>query len=205
MKPFNCLLYLLIMAALTRCSEDDSPVTRTEHSGVVTRVGAVAGDAETFKVGENGGTFRSRDGRLAIAIPQGALSASASIGIQVLENTAPHGVGHSYRLTPHDIQFQKPVDIIFSYDGQSVSFADGLAVAFQDVDGIWYWPGNLTHDRGDHAVGVQTTHFSDWSLFESMILDPFESAILPGEADLTLTLFSVTTRRLWPHSWSPKG
>ena len=181
MKPFNCLLHLLMIAVLTGCSEDDSPIAGAEHSGVVTPVGAIAGDAETFEVGLDGGMFRSRDGRLAIEIPQGAVSTSAVIGIQMLENTAPHGVGHSYRLTPHDIQFQKPVDIIFYYDDEGVSFADGLAVAFQDADGIWYWPGNLAHDRDDHAVGVQTTHFSDWSLFESMILDPFESAILPGE------------------------
>ena len=85
MKPFNCLLHLLMIAVLTGCSEDDSPIAGAEHSGVVTPVGAIAGDAETFEVGLDGGMFRSRDGRLAIEIPQGAVSTSAVIGIRCLK------------------------------------------------------------------------------------------------------------------------
>ena len=173
---------LIFAGAIQSCNDDESPDQQEDiHVGVPTPVGTPNGEAESFEVGADGGTFRSADGNVEIIIPEGAISSTTIIGIQSLENTAPNGIGNSYRLSPHGLSFAVPVTVSFYYDQEMISFFDGLAIAYQENDNVWYWPGNLTRNAITRKVSVQTFHFSDWSLFETMHLIPRDTTVLPGD------------------------
>jgi len=175
-------LLTVLLAAVNACKEDDPGVEQEEeHVGEVTPVGAALGDAESFSIGPEGGVIDFADGLIQVNIPQGALTTATSIQVESVENTCSAGIGTSFRLVPHGLQFETPVTISFSYEHVPVSFEDGLAIAYQADDGIWYWPGNLERDKNQKTVSVQTTHFSDWTLFESMHLAPQRAEAEPNE------------------------
>ena len=160
--------------------EDPVPDVDEHYVGEVTSVGNPLGDPQEFTVDAAGATITSSDGTIQVVIPQGALTQAATITLQPVENTAPNGIGTSYRLTPEDVVFAKPVAITFTYHPDSISFEDGLGVAYQEDNGIWYWPGNVSHDKINRKVTVETTHFSSWTIFESMRLDPSYAVVAPG-------------------------
>jgi hypothetical protein len=171
---------LVLTGLMLSCGKDDPEPDARGDGGEVTPIGNPLGEAEQFPVGTSGGTIRSADGTIEIIIPEGALTSPATISVQQVENTAPNGIGNSYLVTPHDLVFAKPVTITFGYERDSVSFEDGLGVAFQDDDRIWYWPGNMNHDKVNRKITVETTHFSIWSVFETMSLDPKSAVVAPG-------------------------
>ena len=171
-----------LLAAANACKEDEPALEPDEaHIGEVTPVGEPLGDAESFSIGPDGGVIEFGNGLAEVNIPAGALTSVTSIQVQSVENTCSAGLGKSFRLTPHGVQFEKPVTITFNYESDPVSFDDGLAIAYQDDDGIWYWPGNLTRDENQKTVSVQTTHFSAWTLFEAMKLAPAWAAVERNE------------------------
>lgn len=171
----------IVLAGVTACNEDESPVVQDKlHVGVVRPVGEAIAPVERFEIGKGGSVIKSSNGIFEINIPPDALSGITTIGIQAVENTAPNGTGTSYRLTPHDVEFHKSVTITFVYDESTISFEDGVGGAFQDDDGIWYWPGNVHRDKSNRKVSIETAHFGDWSLFESIKLLPPKASVEPG-------------------------
>lgn len=180
-------LILSLFVIISSCN-DDSPEQNNEeeHVGLVSPVGEPLGLAETFDIGAEGGDIKTSDGVIEISIPAGALSNTTTISIQPIENTTPNGIGSSYRLSPEGIEFQMPVTVTFVYSNVSVSFPEGLGVAYQSTDNIWYWNGTLAHDKDNKRISTQTSHFSSWSLFESMTLRPVEASVEPNDiVDLT--------------------
>lgn len=175
------LITVLLVAAIA-CKEDDSDIEpEVMHVGEVTPKGTALGDAESFSIGPDGGVIAFGDGVIEVNIPAGALATSTTIQVESVENTCSAGIGSSFRFTPHDLEFAKPVTVTFNYENIPVSLDDGLAIAYQKDDGIWYWPGNHTRDKNQKTVSVQTTHFSDWTLFESMHLAPGRANVDPNE------------------------
>jgi hypothetical protein len=155
----------------------------------------VVGNLENYEVGPEGGTFKSANGMMELTIPEEALAAPGKIGIQEIKSTAPNGSGTAYRLTPDNIQFEKPVKITIYYNADSVSLQRGLGIGFQDADGIWYWQRTLGHDLGNRKITVETDHFSDWSVFESIKLLPSTSVVEPG-GQAKLTAYGVFPKDL---------
>jgi len=45
-----------------------------------------------------------------------------------------------------------------------------LTIAYQDANGVWQAPGNMTKDTISHQVSVMTNHFSSWTLFRAVEL-----------------------------------
>lgn len=180
-------LILFGLIFLTACNEEDSPEhdkddsKDEEHVGAVRSIGTPLGGVEDFTVSPSGGTIVHSSGIVEISFPEGALQEETTIGIQQIENTAPNGVSHSYRLTPHGIQFPKPVTLTFNYAGDSVSFPNGLRVAYHGEDNVWHVDGRTEIDTSNNRVSIQSTHFSDYSLFESMSLKPAEALIEPDD------------------------
>jgi hypothetical protein len=168
------------VAVLAACTEEELPTSKTEHTGSIRPVGTALGPIETYDIGPRGGSIASADGKIDIMIPEGALTSSAAFGIQMIASTVPNGVGGAYRFTPHAVEFNKPVTITFTYNEDSVSFEEGMGVAFQGEDGVWYWPGTLKHDRDANKLTVETMHFSDWSLFESIKILPAYVSLAPN-------------------------
>ncbi|HEU5146405.1 MAG TPA: hypothetical protein VFT90_06815 [Chryseosolibacter sp.] len=189
-------LIIVLATAVAGCSEDSSgPSDPDTHVAAVRPHGEVVGNVENHEVGPEGGTFKSASGMIELVIPSGALAASTTIGIQEIKNTAPNGSGVAYRLTPHNIQFEKPVELTIYYNADSISFQRGLGIAYQGDDGIWYWPGTRAHDLMNRKLTVETNHFSDWTVFESIKLLPSTSVVEPG-GKVTLAAYGVLRKEI---------
>lgn len=185
------LVFCLIFAACKKESgsqpEPDNPVT-----GKVSPQGISTGPIVTKEIGPEGGEFTLPDQSVSISIPAGALSGKTIIGIEPVTNTNVAGLGRSYRLTPHGIQFAKPVSVTMSYAGyqDSVSMPEALALSYQKEDGIWYCMGSSEVDQAARTITVKTTHFSTWSGMNWIMLTPRQASVpLKGEVALMAKVF----------------
>jgi len=79
------------------------------------------------------------------------------------------GLRSGYRITPHGVTFTKEVTITFPYtdDDLANTIPEALGIAFQDSTGIWQEIINPVLDKTNKTVSVKTTHFSDWTFFET--------------------------------------
>jgi hypothetical protein len=170
---FKFLSVLCFTCVLFSCKKDsgDSTIAETpDPVGVPTEVGVPDGTPAVKKtIGAQGGSIASSDGRITVNIPSGALTENQEISVQSISNFNPLGIGKAFRLEPHDIQFEKPVTITFSYEEEDIinTIPEALAIAYQDEEGIWQARGGVIVDKANKKVTATTTHFSDWSLFES--------------------------------------
>lgn len=148
-----------------------------------TPVGNVYGQATTGTIDAMGGAVSTPDGQIQVIIPAGALSGSTVISVQPVETTTPGGIGLSYRLLPHGIQFAKPVTIKFNYAHflDSISLPDALAIAFQDEDRVWKIPTGYTLNKNNREISVQSRHFSDWSLLSYLYVKPVNGVVYTGQ------------------------
>ena len=156
----------------------DEPVP--QRTGEITAVGEPVSNAETFTVDQTGATIASSDGSITLHFPAGAVSSATTVSIQKLVSTTPNGVGDAYRLGPHG-EFAAPVTIVMKYPLDSISVQDGLGIAYQDETGVWNAVKIVEHDKQAQTISVQTTHFSDWSLFESVKISPAFSVVAPND------------------------
>ena len=167
------------------------PVTRP--AGVATPVGSP--DSEPLKqktIGASGGTIESNDGRLKITIPAGALTSNQQVSIQSISNHNPLAIKQAYRLQPHDVEFSEPVTIEFSYSEEDIknTIPEALGIAYQDQNRVWQAQGGVVLDKENQTIKVNTTHFSDWSLFESFYLFCSQS-VLPTQGTAQLEVFTT--------------
>lgn len=179
------LLPVMILAAtfMLSCKKSKS---EEEYAG--TGIGAMraAGlpveGVKSTVIGPAGGKLVSRDGKMEISIPPGAVSENTSFGITAITSTSGAAMGSSYRLTPH-IRFNKPVTVAISYaeHADSVGSPCLLSLGYQDEKGIWKMLTKKTVDEQKKTVNVQTDHFSDWALLTPLRLTPAYSIIAPEE------------------------
>lgn len=166
-------------------------------AGKVTPVGTPTGTPDLRVIGVNGGTFTTADKRVTIKIPQGALSKKDTITIQPISNYTPGGIGSAYRITPHGVNFAKPVTITFNYgnghDDLSKTLPVALAIASQDANGIWQASGESNNDTTAKKISINTTHFSDWSLFRSYEIVPHLCFIGTGSSVLLKVVKRLNT------------
>ncbi|UYQ91700.1 hypothetical protein MKQ68_16550 [Chitinophaga horti] len=184
MKSISAYLVAALLT-FTACSKPDSesdpnPIPGT---GKVTEAGAPDEDTKAEKViGTAGGTLTSNDGEITIDIPAGALAANQTVSIQRITNKNPMGLRKAYRLLPHGVQFTKPVNITFDYSDEDITgtIPEALGIAYQDDKGIWQAIGSTTLDKDEQTISVKTTHFSDWSFFESFVMKASATFVDPG-------------------------
>ncbi len=186
-KAVSILLSTALIAGLFSCTEKDpaptdSP-TPTTPTGYVTPTGTPDGALISATIGAAGGSIESADKRIRVEIPAGALTANQTITLQPITNQAPNGKGKAFRLTPHGQQFAKPATISFHYTEEELNgtFAEALGIAYQNEKGIWKVPTGLTLNKEAKTVTIKTTHFSDWSFFEAISLEPAYRYMDPGE------------------------
>lgn len=165
------ILASALVTALAACvSEKPGP---TPEPGTV---GIPTGSPSLALIGPEGGSLTSMDGRLTLSIPEGALDAEHTLGIQAISNTAPHGTGSAYRLAPEGVSFARPVTITFDH-----SLPGGHLIAYQDEGGVWQGLLNTVPDPEAGTISVQSTHFSDWSVFEAFSLSPQSAVLYTGD------------------------
>lgn len=197
MKKFHAVLCAALLCGVFFSCKKDKKITDTPDNpvpvGIVTPVGTPDGTPAAGKtIGTAGGSLVSDDGIVKVIIPAGALAADQPVKIQRISNHNPLGKNNAYRFEPHDIQFSKPVTIQFNYDETDLqhTIAEALAVAYQDQNGIWQARGGVVVDKVNNTVTVTTTHFSDWSLFESFYLY-YSGTVAPVKTTVDLEVFTA--------------
>ncbi len=176
------------------------PQNTTEE--LICKVGDPIGTVVTKTIGTTGGTLQSEDGFIKVMIPAGTVSSDRSFTLQSIENTVPSGAGTAFRLTPHGEQFAKPVKIQFNYAGKKHIQADNMGIAFQDAKGIWQSVNKVERDTIAKTITIETTHFSDWSAFELLSIEPKLAHVNLG-GSITLKAVEWTEDQLLPSPYQP--
>lgn len=146
----------------------------------VTAKGTPIGKPATQTIDAAGGTVTSPDGRLDVTIPAGAFSSPTPVGIQVITDTAPNGLGLAYRLSPEGTTFSTPATLTFHLtDAQAQAIATTF-VATQHADGVWYMQPNLQRGAAAKTVTLGASHFSDWAVAQTLLISPASARIRTG-------------------------
>ncbi|MDJ1482833.1 hypothetical protein QNI16_20195 [Cytophagaceae bacterium YF14B1] len=196
---FLSVFALTVIIFIFSCKRDPdrlNPGTTPDTTtiGIVTPIGTIQGEMVTVSIGTQGGTITSGDGRLQVVIPAGALSKNESISVQPVSNECPAGTGLAYRLLPHGLTFAQPATITFHYTEENLSGTtpELLKVAYQTNTQSWNAIENHNWSGPTKTVSVQTTHFSDWALFESMQLIEDNAFLSPGQkTNLTIRMVKL--------------
>jgi hypothetical protein len=182
MKKYSLLYVLLCLLSCYSCSKNTSekPASATP---LVTAPGTPDGTAVSKAMNGTGGSITSADGRIKIDVPAGALPAAETITIQPITNQMGSGVGHAYRITPHNITFQKPVTISFTYTNDEIkgTLPAFLGIAYHQANGGWLSVGGAQVDTINKKITVTSTHFSDWGFFTSLYLKPIDARVQTNE------------------------
>jgi hypothetical protein len=109
----------------------------------------------------------------------------------------PSGIGLAFRLTPHGEQFAKPVKIQFSYKNNALIQDENTRIAYQDAKGIWQCINKAERNTVAKTVTIETTHFSDWSFFEKISLNPQSATVNIGRT-VTLKVIELTDDDIVP-------
>lgn len=196
MKRLTLSLFaLLVLFGMYSCQKDDKVSTpdNPNPAGEVTQVGTPDGTPLAQKtIGATGGTLSSTDGRLKITVPAGAFTADQQVTIQSISNFNPLAINEAYRITPHNVEFAKPVTIEFSYTEEEIinTIPEALGIAYQDDRGIWMAQGGTELDKANKKIRVITNHFSDWSLFESVFLST-SATVVPVNGTAQLEVYTT--------------
>ena len=155
--------------------------------------GKAVGSAATLKIGKEGGTIRSDDGRVEVIFPEGALKKKTEISIQPVSNTMPGANGPTYHLQPAGLQFEKPAGIVFHYNEDELSgnSPELLGIAMQDEKGQWHGLRDFTIDSINKTIKGSINHFSYWVNYFTASITP-ESARLKVNKELMLQINSYS-------------
>jgi hypothetical protein len=164
-----------------------------------TEFGTPLGDKVTKEIGPAGGTLSSPDGRLALTVPEAALSETVAFSIQPVTNKFDGGLGISYRLGPAETTFINPLEISFNYDDHDLegTFPEALAIAYQDKDGAWTMRRAVELDKDKKTIKVSTTHFSTDDLAFRVKLVPDKATVRVGESVKILATDCNAVSPIW--------
>lgn len=183
-------LALGFIALLAACgdggsqSEGGKPTPTTPAKAVATDVGEPLEEPVTSRVGPEGGTLESEDGRLRIVVPEGTFAEEQTLSIQAVENRAHGKVGSAFRLGPEGATFAKKVRLEFYFSEENVlgTAPELLSVASQTKQGFWALHTDVSLDTDERTMAVEVDHFSDWSLVAGAQLSPSYKTIKPGDS-----------------------
>jgi hypothetical protein len=170
MKKIAALFFLF--TSLTSSAQNDA-AEDTIAKPAITAIGKPDGKLTEMKIGKDGGSFSSSDGKIELKIPEGAIAKKTTFSIQPVTNLMPNGNGKAYRLEPSGIQFQKRLELIFHYDEDEAKDTMQLlmGIAMQDDKGKWYALKNSTLDTIAKTISGSINHFSVWASFEKLKLN----------------------------------
>jgi hypothetical protein len=175
------LIVLLAINTFSACKKDGGSSQHVEPA--VTPVGTNDGAAVLKAIGSSGGTVVSDDGVIELVIPSGALAANTDITIQPITNNAPNGRGKAYRCTPDGLQFAKDITVKFYYTEEDAAATkpEYMMMAFQDGEGKWQVIQGLTNNETTNTISASVNHFTDFSAFDVLRIDPAALYLEPLE------------------------
>ena len=167
------LLAFVIAAAQNNTAED------TAAKPAITAIGKPDGEKTEMKIGKEGGSFTSSDGKIELKVPEGAVSKKITFSIQPTTNLAPNGNGKAYQLEPSGINFQKPLQILFHYsenetEGNSPAL---LGIAMQDDKGQWSSLKKAVLDSVAKTLIADIHHFSAYVNFSKAKIHPASARV----------------------------
>lgn len=185
LQKINYLVCICLLFFFSACKKENNHTPDGKFTPKPYPVGKGGYGIEKKLVGPEGLNLSSVDGKLELIIPAGALDAVTEISIEMISNTNPGGVGNGFRLKPHDITFNKEVEMKFSYDDYygryPVSSPHFLGVTYQDENRYWRYVPSPEIDTVGKKVTIKTRHFSDWALMQWMYLLPLQEMVKPNE------------------------
>ncbi|GAB3907660.1 hypothetical protein GCM10028803_41800 [Larkinella knui] len=183
---------------------DPAPPTPVEQ-GAVQPVGTPQGTAVVKTIGPAGGSITAEDDRFTVTIPAGALTKDVDISVQPITNTNEAGVGDGYRMLPDGQQFAKPVTMTVKYTAEEGrrTFPKAFGIAYQNAKGVWMAVGGTQVDTTNHTVSIEVNHFTDFTFFKYVYLEPELTAIDPGQS-VDIELFDLGSIN-WLLEDFPKG
>jgi hypothetical protein len=184
-KILPLLLTVTIVLILSGCKKAlDALIPTIPDTATPTAVGTPVGALTSKTIGNSGGSLVSADGNAELIFPAGALSNNTDISIQAITNNAPNGVANAYRFLPEGITFLQPVTLKFHYtaDDLAATLGDLMGIAFQDSTGVWNRVNNLTNDTVNKIISAPIRHFTDWTPFDMLFINPPTGTLKVGQS-----------------------
>ncbi len=147
-------------------------------------------DLDSDRIGSDGGTIVSEDGRMSIEIPAGALDQEVEITIAVV--AGPDGSASDlYVMEPMGLTFSRPVVVTYDYDDETLGDADADALTMvADREADWAYLGDLRVDEADQTVSASLN--LDGSIRETASI-PFAGGLAASTIRSLLGLGGVLT------------
>ncbi len=131
-----------------------------------------AGQTKSGEIGAEGGTATSSDGNIKLQIPQGALSSSTPVKINISTDSLPNGFSAIYDFSPNGLTFSKPATLTIHYSDSLLAGISPLSagIGYEDDKGNWYGVGGGSVDTVAHTFTVPISHFSKWGIYQSYFI-----------------------------------
>ena len=180
------------MFVTVNASAQNNTAEDTTAKRAITEIGKPDGEKTEMKIGKDGGSITSSDGKMKLIIPAGAVSKKTTFSIQPATNLMPNGNGKIYQMEPSGIIFQTPLQIIFYYSDAETkgNSPELLAIAMQDDKGQWSAPNKITTDTVAKIITAEILHFSSYVLYAVASIYP-ESARLKVNGSLRLRITNI--------------
>jgi hypothetical protein len=196
MRKIMLLAAIALILILPRCQklvdglkppEDPNPT-----EAIPTDEGIPVGQLVSKTIGKAGGSLLSADGNAELIFPAGALDKDTEISVQALTNTAPNGVGNTYRCLPDGIKFLQPVTLKFHYtsDDLESTLGDLMGIAFQDSLGVWWRVNNFANDTVNKVISAPIRHFTSYTPFDILKIFSASNSVRVGKS-LSLEIGTV--------------
>ena len=224
MKKIIVLLFSFISVNVS--AQNNNAAEDTIAKPAITAAGKPDGEKTEMKIGKGGGSFTSSDGKVRLIIPEGAISKKTTFSIQPVTNMIPNGNSKAYQMEPSGINFQKPLQLIFSYNDNETqgNSPELLGIAMQDNKGQWSSLNKAVTDTVSKTLTAAIHHFSTYVNFRWAKIYPSSArvkvngslrlnirALVPldedGEGDELSSLGGVEKQQVikWSVNNIPKG
>lgn len=190
MKKIIAITFLLI--SIVSFAQNDV-LNDTIVKPVITELGKPDGEKVEIKIGKEGGSLKSSDGKVELIFPAGALKENTNIIIQPVTNLAPNGSGKAYWFEPSGIQFKKPVQIIINYTDEEAEICppDLMGLAIQNKQGQWSFIDYDSWDSTAKLLKGSINHFSGATNVNKIRLSP-ASGIIKVRKKLDMELIDIS-------------
>src|ERR1035437_1660298 len=164
MKKIFVIVFLCFAVTV---SAQNIPAEDTTAKPAIAAIGKPDGEKTEMKIGKDGGSFISSDGKVRLIIPEGTVSKKTTFSIQPTTNLMPNGNGKAYQMEPSGIIFQKPIQLIFSYNDNETEGNSALllGLAMQDEKGKWSSLKKAILDSVAKTLTADIHHFSSYVNF----------------------------------------
>jgi hypothetical protein len=183
---------LTIILLLLQLWSHSQTIDDTIAKPAITGFGKADGEKTEIKIGKEGGSFISSDGKIRLIVPEDAVSKKTMFSIQPTTSLMPNGNGKSYQMEPAGVNFAKPLQIVFYYTNVEIKGypTELLGIARQDDKGQWSSSTKMKLDSNEKTLTIETEHFSTFVLYYSAFIVP-ESAKVKVNGSLRLRISGI--------------